>query len=369
MPGQRLLLVRLDHMGDIVMTLPAVLAALRQAVPEARIDVLTTVKGGVMLGAGSGASRVVSVDPPWSVPAGPAGLKGATTRLRRLYRFYAHAWGEVRGRYDRVIFLSYSPWERLISVFVRGDKAGFTGPYRSWRHRLSGFFLNTPVEFRTDRHVLDNCFDLLERALATELERTASRVRFNGRYQAIGDELLPGRPPSRPTVLIQAGSDRSMKSWSYHGFLSVARHLEDRRQASCVFIGTEEEIEGQLRYCERNRIPPPRHAVSRRIEDLIGMLMHADLFIANDGGPVHLASAMEVPTVAVFGPTDETVFGPVSDKTLVVREQGICGRRHYPWRPSGCCSKTDKECLRLMRDETVWRAAESMLARYAPAVR
>ena len=69
-----------------------------------------------------------------------------------------------------------------------------------------------------------------------------------------------------------------------------------------------------------------------------------DLVVTNDGGPMHVAAALGVPTVALFGPTDERVFGPLGPHARVVRSKVAEAPCSLPWhvvRP--CCA--DRVCL------------------------
>lgn len=360
----RVLLVRLDHMGDIVLTVPPVAAALREALPNAQLDVLTTSAGEALLRDDPNINDMMVFDAPWSVP--PPGRR-STPRgdyLKRCAAFAARSLWQGRSRYDVILFLSFSPVERLLLWWCGRRCAGFNGPYRRRLFKLSARLLDDTVSFRTDRHVLDNSFDLIRSILPGIRTETYTQLTVSEKRRLRGKRLLDAvAGEARPRVVVHAGTDQSMKSWSLDRYLQVAARLEGRFKANVVLIGTELETEFYRREMKNGGPCPVRLLETPDVGDLVSVVANADLFIGNDGGPAHVAAALGIPTLAVFGPTDENVYGPRGVASRVVRQPGICGRRQYPWKVDSCCQVRNKECLSGIRIETVLKAAESMLGR------
>jgi heptosyltransferase-2 len=89
--------------------------------------------------------------------------------------------------------------------------------------------------------------------------------------------------------------------------------------------------------------------------ELMGILGSLSILVTNDSGPMHLASAIGVPTVAVFGPTDERETGPLGRNARVVRKHVNC---------SPCLHKecpTDLRCMHEVRADEVCEAAMKLL--------
>lgn len=355
----KVLLVRLDHMGDIVLTVPPIASSLRAAYPDADIEVLTTAAGEQLLRDDSSIDRLTVFDPPWSVPR--AGSKIAY--IGRCLKFLVTRLRRVGCRYDVILFLSFSPWERFLVGWQGKLPAGFSGPYRRPVFRLSSGLLSHSTSFDSSRHALENGFDLLQSvfpraarlpsvSLAVSEERVA-RGRESLMKVVIGD--------GRPVVMFHAGTDASMKAWPFLRYLAVAESLSKEFDANCVFVGTPSEVRYYERECLRANRRPPRMYTTTSVDLLVSFAANADVFVANDGGPMHIAAALGIPTVAVFGPTDERVFGPKGQFCRVVREPGICGRRQYPWQVDACCRHRDKECLHGIQVPTVLSAVRVML--------
>jgi ADP-heptose:LPS heptosyltransferase len=185
--------------------------------------------------------------------------------------------------------------------------------------------------------------------------------------QRRGRELLDSLLLLRDRLLVvHAGTDGSMKAWPAENYLETATLLNRAFGLKPVFIGRAEEVQYVRQVCAQQNRSEPVLLETTQIDDLMAIALNATLFLANDGGPMHIAAALGVPTLGVFGPTDERVFGPRGLNSRSVREPGICGQQYYPWRIAACCQLTGKECLRNIKVDTVFQAAVSLL-REVPA--
>jgi ADP-heptose:LPS heptosyltransferase len=90
------------------------------------------------------------------------------------------------------------------------------------------------------------------------------------------------------------------------------------------------------------------------LPQLLGLISLADLFISNDTGPMHLANALRVPVVAIFGPTDPAVTGPFEQPARVVKHDVPCWPCFYRKCPY------DHRCMTTIPVEEVFLAGESL---------
>lgn len=357
----RALLVRLDHMGDIVLTVPPVAASLRAAYPGTRLDALTTSAGGALLHDDPNIDDLIVFDPPWSVPPPDCRSTPKWSYLTRCAVFLYKRLQRSIVRYDVVIFLSFSPWERLLVSWQGKRSAGFSGPYRRRLTRMSTHLLKQSVPFRTDQHVLENAFNLVQSVFPKAAGCTGTRIAISGERRSSGRELLrEATGETKSWVMFHAGTSKSMKSWSFEKYLDVAETLEREFHTTSVFVGTPREVEFYKRECLRRGRTLPRLCPTPGVDDLMSVAANSVMFVGNDGGPMHIASALGIPTVAVFGPTDERVYGPRGPLCRIVRESGICGRKQYPWNVEACCHETGRECLTGIQESTVLDAARDM---------
>jgi ADP-heptose:LPS heptosyltransferase len=128
----------------------------------------------------------------------------------------------------------------------------------------------------------------------------------------------PLDPPIRPgSVLIHPGSGGRAKCWPAERFAQLAEHLQQRGRPVVVTLG-EAELE---RWPEAQRTSWARRFDVRPLEhlqQLRQLLNHAVGYVGNDSGPTHLAAALGLPTVALFGPTNPVHWAPLGVNVRVL---------------------------------------------------
>ncbi|HVY94222.1 MAG TPA: glycosyltransferase family 9 protein, partial [Bryobacteraceae bacterium] len=140
------------------------------------------------------------------------------------------------------------------------------------------------------------------------------------------------------------------KRWLPERFAEAARHLASGRSASIAVFGSETERE----LCAEVAAAAGGHnlAGATTLREFIDMTAACSLCLTNDSGAMHVCAATGVPSVTVFGPTDEVRTGPVSPRARVLREPvdcAPCGRRECP---------IDHRCMTRVTVDRVIAAAE-----------
>jgi heptosyltransferase II len=136
----------------------------------------------------------------------------------------------------------------------------------------------------------------------------------------------PGRDPKRRIIGISPGAAYgTAKRWIPERFAEAAAELASVRGAALALFGSR--AEHQL--CEQIAEMLPgcnvtNYAGRTTLEQFIELASRCELFLTNDSGAMHIASALGVPTVAIFGATDDIATGPTGPRARVVREQVEC---------------------------------------------
>lgn len=366
---RRILAVRFARLGDVVFTTPA-LELLAEGLPAARIDYLTSGAGHDLVSGHPAVTEVLRFDPGRHRP-------GYRARRAALGREIA-----ARG-YDLVlVFESDRPTrdmlERLAreagvphvvsrSSFVPGP-SDFPAPHSCEKHLRLLTMLGLPVVPRPYALFPD----------AEDLARVDAWLADRGHGPA------PSRPP---LVGIQAGCHYSRvppwllrrvglrhkfhKAWPYERWSEVGTLLADRLGARVVLTGAAGErriAEGVARAVRAPReLAPIVAAGETSVGMLVALLRRTDLFLSIDTGTMHIATALGVPTVALFGPTDVAHHGPYGRPgTSVVLRTGIaCSPCKKPVRKA-CRANV---CMTGIAPEQVVDAGRKLLARAGPAQR
>ncbi len=176
--------------------------------------------------------------------------------------------------------------------------------------------LDLTVPFRDDLHTSKQFLNLVQKRVNLTEPPPVPRLflKENGALNSLVDAR-------RPCIVmnINASPLATERRWPRERFTELARALLDRFEFDVILIGTKSEMD---------YVKPLASAFdhSHRFENLTGQLnltelahiiKHASLFISNDSGPIHLASAFRVPVVGFYGPETPVRYGPLSPRKLV----------------------------------------------------
>jgi heptosyltransferase-1 len=310
---ESLLVVRLGAMGDVVHTLDAV-TALRSALPSTRIGWIIEERWAELLCA-KGEPRAGSRTP--SHPLVDVVHSVDTKHWRRsllsreTQRQISATLEDVRKhKYEVVVDFQGA---LKSAVIARCARASITFGMRNPREAPARMFYKRQIETR-GAHVIEQYHSLAESVVGTPLPMTCPA--FPNDSQA--EQTIAGRLAdfADNLVLISPGAGWAAKEWPPERYGEVASALAKAGFVSLVNFGPGEE---PLSEAVRKSSSGAAQPVSCSIGELIALIRRARLFIGGDTGPLHLAAALRVPVVAIFGPTDPARNGPYGTKSIVLR--------------------------------------------------
>src|SRR5512132_2144960 len=303
----RILLLRLERIGDLLMTLPAI-ADVRTAAPAAEIDLVVGSWNADVASAIEPVNRVRTLDARWlareSEGLGMAGLVRAARR-----------W--TRANYDLAI--NFEPDIRS-NILLAAAGAARTAGYRSGG---GGALLDVALDYDTAAHTTDNARRLVAAVFQQTIDSGAApalAVPSAAREKAL--RLLPS---ARPLIALHVSGGRPIKQWDPERFAEVARRLVAAVDATIVLTGAGGDR--PLLQGVSERLPPARVIDVAGEVDLLTLAAipeRTDLLITGDTGPMHLAGAVGTPVVAVFGPSDPARYGPRGPHDRIVRVDLPC---------------------------------------------
>lgn len=126
-------------------------------------------------------------------------------------------------------------------------------------------------------------------------------------------------------IAIGAGASYgSAKCWQPSRFAEVANRLQTETHADVILFGTAAEANVSTAISAEMHQPPIDLTGKTAIADLPALLSQCHLFIGNDSGAMHVAAAVGLPVVAVFGPTDPLGTSPVTQRCSIVQQKPYC---------------------------------------------
>jgi heptosyltransferase II len=165
-------------------------------------------------------------------------------------------------------------------------------------------------------------------------------------------------------VAIGAGASYgSAKCWIPERFADVANRLMAESSAEVILFGTANETAVSNAIIAGMKRKPVDLTGKTAIAELPALLSRCQLFIGNDSGAMHVASAVGLPVVAIFGPTDPFGTAPVTPKCTIVQEKPYCSPCFLRRCP------TDHRCMTRVSSESVTAAALKWLATAKAEVR
>jgi heptosyltransferase I len=336
-----ILLIKPSSLGDIVHTLPVV-SALKAQWPESHITWLVKRQWAELV------ERVEGVDRIWPVDqtVGSWIRQGLALRAER---------------FDLVIDLQ--------GLFRSGMLARLSGSpmrigFANGREGSPWFYTHRVPVLNPDIHAVDR-YLLVAAALGIVVPR---RPRFAFRVldedHAAVRELFERHDFSidRPWVAMNVGARWSTKRWPLASFAAVADQLYEVRGEPVVIMGSADDRQ----YAERLRalMKHPCVDVSGEVplRRLPALLSKAAVMVTNDSGPMHIAAAVGIPVVALFGPTSAARTGPYGMSHHVLTGQVSCS----PCFSRVCRHDPELACLERITPAHVADVVHSLLTAHGP---
>ncbi len=346
--AENVLCVRLDYLGDVLMTTPAI-RAVKQSHPGRRVTLLTSPSGQSIARLIPEIDDVIAYDAPWLKATPPRANSKPEYEMAELLR--------SRGFDAAIVFTVYSqnPLPSAFLCYLAGI------PLRLAHCRENPYQLLTdwvrerePEEFV--RHEVRRQLDLAASVgYRAADERMSLRVPEDARARArsLRDEM--GVNLEEPWVLIHPGATAPSRRYAPAGFAEAARALAAERGWQVVFTGTDAESE--LVEEIRGVMQAPSYSTAGRLDlaGLAALVSLAPLLISNNTGPVHIASAVGTPVVDLYALTNPQ-HTPWCVPNRVLFHDVPC---KYCYK--SVCPLGHNDCLQRVTPQQIVQAAEELL--------
>jgi heptosyltransferase-2 len=333
-----------NWIGDAVMSVPA-LTAIRSSFPSAEIAVLARPWVADIYAGQAAIDRVI----PYRAARGARDL-GAKWDLAKQLRTEA---------FDCAILLQ-NAFEAALLVKLAGipRRIGYNRDGRGW---LLTDPVAVPKPGETPRHQSFYYLELLRRAGILDALPEAQTIRLDGIDRAIerGELRFAELGAVLPVIGVSPGAAYGgAKRWMAEGFAEAAGRVARQESASVALFGSQIErpLCGAIaESMKASGVPAINLAGRTTLREFIDLAAACRLFLTNDSGAMHIASALGVRTVAVFGATDDVATGPTGPLARVVRQEVDCS----PCLLREC--PIDHRCMTRVTPDRVAAVAMSLL--------
>jgi len=366
----RILLIRPDHIGDLLLFTPAI-RALRQALPGAHLTGMVGPWGEAVLQHNPHLDEILLCPFP-GFTRQPKGSWLAP--YRTLWRWAREL---QQGRFDLAIILRFDHWWGALLAYLGGIpiRVGYSYPE-------SGPFLTDTLPCTSGRHEVQHNLALVQHTLARFGYDTGTVASVDPRSAPLEfpvqekdrqwvESYLADRivSPEQQLVAIHPGAGAAVKLWRNEAWSQVADALAARWPLRVVITGSRSELDLAWSVYAGMEGEAIVAAGVTTLGQLAALFQRCRLVLGPDCGPLHLAVAVGTPTVHLFGPEDPHKFGPWGDaqRHLVVtsgRDCIPCSRLDY-----GADELPDHPCVREITVEAVLAAVRQLLGQTLGATR
>lgn len=338
-----ILLIRLDHLGDVLLTTPAI-RSFKERFPHARVTMVVKEWSLEAIKHNPHIDKIVIFNPFWTVSnqegTRTEGVAGISQLVRQLRRERFDITVDFQGDFRNILIAYLSGAKRRISYPIRGG----------------GFLLTDSVPYEPEIHQIDKNLNLLA-PLGIHPEDIHMELYFTNEDMARAEQIFEQEriDLKRRTIALHYGGASPYKRWDMEKFITLSQRLTEKNSTNVLMFGAPYEKASQLGEKPGKGIfTMPGMTICQ----MAAAFKRCDLLVCNDSGPMHIGLAVGIPTVAIFGPTFADRFGPKDlKKNRVIHSHLACNPCWHPDTPIGC---HERHCLKSIDVEAVLTAIEQI---------
>ncbi len=317
----KILFITLSNIGDCILTLP-VLDSLRENLPQAKITVL----------AGPRPKEIFQGNP----------------HINRLIIYNKHS-----GLKEKIKLFNTLKEERF--DMVADLRNSFLGAFLPAQKKTSPFLvIPKDIKHMKDRHLYR--ISNLKFQIPNKIQKASLYIKPEDEEYVkniLRENNITGQDK---IIVISAGARSHIKRWAQDKFVELIPSLIKEFGVKVVLVGDKDDAPVNKYIVQHSRYPIVDLSAKTNIAQLASLLKKSKLVISNDSATLHLASYLNIPIVAIFGPTNEIKYGPWSGIYSIVKKDIFC----RPCEKAQCRFGTLK-CMQLIKTDDVLRQVRRIL--------
>jgi heptosyltransferase-2 len=339
---EKILVIRFSSLGDVVLTTPA-LETLKSKFPQSQIYILTKTRYSELLQHDPRLNALIEFDSQNE----HKGLKGFKRLLKELNS----------NEFDLLIDLHSNLRSFFLRHLVKSDIK------IKYRKRWFSRFLMVHFKFLNTKPVstLESYLGIFKK-LKIEPEQKMPALFVGQEDVEFSKKFLLEAGIKKDDIVIgvHPGARWETKRWDKDKFEQVCRNLTRKENYRVILFGDTEDKELIRNIAEKLPNSKVIRAIGLPLSELMSLIKNCDCLITNDSGPMHIAEALNVPVVAIFGPTHPKLgFAPIGPESLVLCANVKCSPCSLHGEKK--CFKESRLCLDLITPDMVIQAVEDLL--------
>jgi len=335
--SKRLLLIKLRYIGDSIWMWP-VINNLKWNYPHLKLSVLVN--------EGTEAFFYINplVDEVIPFPRAKVKSRGGS------FHFFKFIWKLRKKCFDTVIDLTDADRPAFIS-FLSGAKLRIS--YDN-EHRPRRFLYTHKAQAKMNtKHMVDYHLDIL-RELGLKIFDSSIKIELPEEVFKHLKQRFPTlflRTDKKKRLLIHPGARTPLRQWGVENFAELGKLVAHKYHI--LLIGGKKEKSLIENICQKWDFKPLLATTKLNLLEFAGICRYADIFLGNDTAPLHIAAAMDIPVIGIYGPTLPQLAAPWTDKKIIFEGEKLPCR---PCRQDKCVHPEFKACLKNIKPEAVAQA-------------
>lgn len=348
-------MIRFDLIGDLVLSMTTV-RALKHTYPDTAIDLLALPTSAKVVMGDPELNEIITCDPNvWRRPKALIQLKNWRNTYTLLSQLHAR-------NYDIAVSV-FGKWAGILAA-LSGAKRRVGFGHESYPGLMTDSVRGRHWSSGDHKHEVDYCLELARAAGA--VTSTAARIPHlyvDSLAQQQLEQLLEreGIVPEKPVIACHISSNNGQsKRWPLPHWATLIDKLIRGQNAQVILTGAPGDI--PLIECVTHQMQEQAINLAGKtsLPQLVALLKRANLVISGDSGPMHIAAAVGTPVIAIHGPTDPALSGPVSPKATVMRSDIWCSPC-YNATGSADCRFFTTQCMKNILPSQVYKVVQEKL--------
>lgn len=335
-----IVIIKLAALGDSVLLIPAI-EALRKKNPKSKISMIATTINCEIMEKCPYIDEVI-IFPLEKISRNPFAIFGFLSVLKRK-------------KFD--IAADFDQWSRISALL-----AYFSGAKKRFGFKTKGqyrhYVYTDAVGHDPKKHEIDCFFDLIGRMGIKERSRNLM-LWTTEQDEKEAEELIKNTDKKFIVIHPGCGKHGSLREWSLANYAELSDKLREKHNVGIIITGGLTEINKVNELASYMKSKPLVLAGKLSSRPLISLLKKCKLLVCGNTGVMHLGSALNIPVVALHGPTDHKKWGPIGEKSAVIRKNISCSPCLYLGFEYGCGIAP---CMKLITVDDVYAEADRILS-------
>ncbi len=342
---ERILIIRADRIGDMVLTTP-IFKSMKKLYPLAHITCMASTLSSQLIEGNPYIDSIIKYDPPWF----------DHKKKGKIIRNYLHILRLIRShKFDMAIDLRGNIFNFFFLMLLAGI------PQRvSYDATFGVFLLNRIVPYEKGKHETEYFFDIFKALGGKPGPGRRAFLALSEEDKKYAEEFFSSQDITREDFIIAlhpgAGQNRIYKRWPEERYSELGKALIKRFNVKIIITGSKAEIE----LASRIRDQIGKHAILAageicHLKHLAAVLKKCSMCIGTSTGTLHVAAAVGTPAVVLCGPEDPRRWRPLGNNHLLIEKEVSC----RPCREEIC--PHDGQCLKLISPECVMEVIGPLL--------